>query len=39
MMVHPTPSDTLMPETLANMYFEVHYTGKAAHAAAFPEQD
>jgi amidohydrolase len=38
MMVHPTPSDTLMPETLANMYFEVHYTGKAAHAAAFPEQ-
>jgi metal-dependent amidase/aminoacylase/carboxypeptidase family protein len=38
MMVHPTPSNTLMPETLANMYFEVHYTGKAAHAAAFPEQ-
>ena len=27
-----------MPETLANMYFEVHYTGKAAHAAAFPEE-
>jgi amidohydrolase len=37
MMVHPTPADTLMPETLANVYFEVHYTGKAAHAAAFPE--
>jgi metal-dependent amidase/aminoacylase/carboxypeptidase family protein len=24
--------------TLANLYFEVQYTGKAAHAAAFPEQ-
>lgn len=37
MMVHPSPDDTLMPVTLANTYFEVHYTGKAAHAAAFPE--
>jgi len=37
MMVHPTPSDTLRPVALANTYFEVHYTGKAAHAAAFPE--
>ena len=38
MMVHPTPADTLMPVTLANQYFEVHYTGKAAHAAASPER-
>jgi amidohydrolase len=37
MMVHPSPSDTLQPVTLANLYFEVEYTGKAAHAAAFPE--
>jgi len=37
MMVHPTPADTLMPVTLANRYFEVQYTGKAAHAAAAPE--
>jgi metal-dependent amidase/aminoacylase/carboxypeptidase family protein len=27
-----------MPLTLANMYFEVHYTGKEAHAAASPQQ-
>jgi amidohydrolase len=38
MMVHPTPADTLLPETLANVYFAVHYTGKAAHAAAFPQE-
>ena len=38
MMVHPSPTDNVTPVTLANAYFEVRYTGKEAHAAAFPEQ-
>src|SRR5918992_3226317 len=38
MMVHPGPTDQVTPVTLANSYFEVRYTGKAAHAAAFPER-
>ncbi|MGE3536588.1 MAG: M20 family metallopeptidase [Candidatus Tectimicrobiota bacterium] len=38
MMVHPSPSDNATPVTLANSYFEVHYHGKEAHAAAFPER-
>lgn len=37
MMVHPSPTDNATPVTLANSYFEVRYTGKEAHAAAFPE--
>ena len=37
MMVHPGPMDNATPVTLANSYFEVRYTGKEAHAAAFPE--
>lgn len=37
MMVHPSPTDNVTPVTLANSYFEVRYTGKEAHAAAFPE--
>ena len=37
MMVHPSPTDNVTPVTLANAYFEVRYTGKEAHAAAFPE--
>lgn len=36
MMVHPMPIDELEPNVIAGTLFEVHYTGKAAHAAAFP---
>jgi amidohydrolase len=38
MMVHPSPTDNVTPVTLANSYFEVRYTGREAHAAAFPER-
>ncbi len=38
MMVHPSPTDNITPVTLANNYFDVRYTGKEAHAAAFPER-
>ncbi len=38
MMVHPSPTDNITPVTLANSYFDVRYTGKEAHAAAFPER-
>jgi len=38
MMVHPSPTDEVTPVSLANSYFEVRYTGKEAHAAAFPER-
>ena len=38
MMVHPSPTDNVTPISLANSYFEVRYTGKEAHAAAFPER-
>jgi len=37
MMVHPAPVDAVEPPTLAWSHFSVHYTGKAAHASAFPE--
>lgn len=37
MMVHPAPIDVLEPPILALTQFEVRYTGKEAHAAAFPE--
>jgi amidohydrolase len=37
MMVHPAPFDTLKPRIIAASMFEVHYTGKAAHASAYPE--
>ena len=37
MMVHPAPLDVLEPPILALTQFEVRYTGKEAHAAAFPE--
>ena len=36
MMVHPSPSNVIMPLFLALKQLEVTYTGKAAHAAAFP---
>lgn len=37
MMVHPGPHDVLRPPLIAAATFDVHYTGRAAHAAAFPE--
>ncbi len=36
MMVHPAPYTSLMPPYLATTAFEATFTGKAAHAAAFP---
>ena len=36
-MAHPAPVDAVQPPTLAWSHFDVHYTGKAAHASAFPE--
>lgn len=38
MMVHPGPYDVLLPPLIAAATFDVHYDGRAAHAAAFPEQ-
>ncbi len=37
MMVHPGPYDVVIPRIIAASMFEVHYTGKEAHASAFPE--
>lgn len=37
MMVHPAPFDMLRAKLIAASMFEVHCTGKEAHAAAFPE--
>jgi amidohydrolase len=37
MMVHPAPMDILEPSIIAAALFEVRYTGKEAHASAFPE--
>jgi len=37
MMIHPGPHDIAAPKLIAASTFDVHYTGKAAHAAAFPE--
>jgi amidohydrolase len=37
MMVHPYPYDEVMPRMIAAAAFDVAYTGKEAHAAAFPE--
>jgi amidohydrolase len=37
MMVHPAPFDLLRAKIMAASMFEVKYTGKASHAAAFPE--
>src|SRR5581483_11292198 len=37
MMVHPSPVDAEEFSTLACSTFDVEYTGKAAHASAFPE--
>jgi amidohydrolase len=37
MMVHPAPFNVLMPKVIAASMFEVRYTGREAHASAFPE--
>lgn len=37
MMVHPTPLDLTAMPTIAVDQFTVHYTGRAAHASAWPE--
>jgi len=37
MMVHPAPMDAVEPSIIAISTFDVHYTGKEAHASAFPE--
>jgi amidohydrolase len=37
LMVHPAPVDVADPPTLAWWDFDIHYTGKSAHASAFPE--
>lgn len=38
MMVHPAPMEMLESHIIAAAMFDVYYTGKEAHAAAFPEQ-
>lgn len=38
MMVHPAPMELDRMECLAVSHFDVHYTGKSAHASAWPEQ-
>ena len=38
MMVHPSPFDVVTPKIIAASMFEVKYTGKEAHASAFPER-
>ena len=37
MIVHPAPMDFVQPKIIAASMFDVHYTGKEAHASAFPE--
>ncbi|MGD0946947.1 MAG: M20 family metallopeptidase [Candidatus Binatia bacterium] len=37
MMVHPAALDVVTPKMIAASMFEVQYTGKEAHASAFPE--
>ncbi|MGH9414274.1 MAG: M20 family metallopeptidase [Terriglobales bacterium] len=38
MMAHPAPIEVVEMGIIAASMFEVHYTGKEAHASAFPEQ-
>lgn len=37
MMVHPAPVEILEAHLIAASMFDAHYTGKEAHASAFPE--
>jgi len=38
MMVHPAPFDLSEPPIIAAALLDIEYTGKAAHASAFPER-
>jgi amidohydrolase len=38
LMNHPGPSDQLLPEVLAAQSLDIAYTGRTAHAGAFPER-
>ena len=38
LMVHPGPSDLLLPDVLAAQTLEITYIGKPAHAGSFPER-
>jgi amidohydrolase len=38
MMVHPAPFEMILPKIIAASMFDVRYTGKEAHASAFPER-
>jgi amidohydrolase len=38
MMVHPAPFDMGAPPIIAAALFDIEYTGKEAHASAFPER-
>ncbi len=38
LMVHPGPNDQVSPEVLAAQSLDVTYTGRSAHAGAFPER-
>jgi amidohydrolase len=37
MMIHPTPTETPVPDIIAASRLEVRYTGRSAHAAMAPE--
>ena len=38
LMIHPGPTDVAMPEVLAAQTLEITYTGRSAHAGAYPER-
>lgn len=38
MMIHPSPRERADTEMLAVSHFEIEYTGKPAHAAAYPQE-
>ena len=38
MMVHPAPIDDIAPPLIARATLDIRYTGKEAHASAFPER-
>lgn len=38
MMIHPGPMDVALAEPFAVSHLHVHYDGKAAHAAAYPDE-
>jgi amidohydrolase len=38
MMVHPAPIDDVAPPLIARSTLDIRYTGKEAHASAFPER-